>query len=629
MSTKSTGNAEHPAAGHVYFIGAGPGDPELITVKAQRLIARADVIIYAGSLVNPVLLAYARPETETHNSAGMKLDQQVAVMQAAVNQGQTVARLHTGDPSIYGATLEQMRTLDRLGIGYSIIPGVTSAFAAAAALGIEFTVPGDTQTVMFTRLAGRTPVPDSENLRALAAHRSSMAIFLSTGMTSRVVDELQAAGYTADTPVAVVFRASWPDQRIIRGTLANIATQVEHAEVTHHALIIVSPALKAETRQASAPDSHLYGTAFNETDRAPTTAIITLTRNGTATGLQLHEQLSDSVVYAPARFVDDSAADSIIPYSTSVRQTLQSAFQEHRSLVCIMATGIVMRDLAPVLRSKHTDPAVVVMDEQGQNIISLLSGHKGGANALTRQVAQLLGGHAVLTTASDVQGLPALDLLGKDEGWRLAPHSQMTAVIGALVNGEAVGVVQDCGEESWLSQTAPANLTRHPDFDALRRGKPQAAVIITHRTVPSEVTADIPHTIVYHPPVLAVGVGCNRGTPAAEIEAAIKQTLTEAGLNRHSIATLATIEDKADEVGLLEVCDQQNWPLKIFSRAEIAAIKEVPTPSPWAQKALGVPGVAEPAAMLAAHADALLVDKRKFPNVTVAVAEIRSQKGNL
>jgi len=568
-----------------------------------------------------VLLAYARPETETHNSAGMKLEQQIEVMRAAVERGQTVARLHTGDPSIYGATLEQMRALDRLGIGYSIIPGVTSAFAAAAALGLEFTVPGDTQTVMFTRLAGRTPVPDTENLRSLAAHRSSMAIFLSAGMTGRVVEELQAAGYAADTPVAVVFRASWPDQRILRGTLADIAAQVDAAEVTHHALIIVSPALKTETRQESAPDSHLYGTAFNETDRAPTTAIITLTRNGTATGLRLHEHLPNSVVYAPARFVDDSAPDSIIPCTTSVRQTLQSAFQEHQALVCIMASGIVMRDLAPVLRSKHTDPAVIVMDEQGQNVISLLSGHKGGANALARQVARLLDSHAVLTTASDVQGLPALDLLGQDEGWRLAPHSRMTAVIGALVNGEAVGVLQEGGDESWLTDPPP-NLTRYPDLDSLRESGPQAAVIITPRTVAPD---SHPNAIVYHPPALVVGVGCNRGTPATEIESAIEQTLSEAGLSRHSIAAIATIEDKADEVGLLAACERQQWPLRIFSRTEIAAIEHVPTPSAWAKKALGVPGVAEPAAMLAAKSDTLLVEKRKFPNVTVAVAVVSSQ----
>ncbi|MEW5960526.1 MAG: cobalt-precorrin-4/precorrin-4 C(11)-methyltransferase, partial [Chloroflexota bacterium] len=182
-----TGKTDQTPSGMVYFIGAGPGDPELLTLKAQRLIARADVIIYAGSLVNPAVLDHARPDAERHNSAGMNLAEQVAVMAAAVRQGQLVARLHTGDPAIYGATLEQMRELDRRRIPYAVVPGVSSAFAAAAVLGIEFTVPGDTQTVIFTRLSGRTPVPETEALPDLAAHRTSLVIFLSAGMIGQVV----------------------------------------------------------------------------------------------------------------------------------------------------------------------------------------------------------------------------------------------------------------------------------------------------------------------------------------------------------------------------------------------------------------------------------------------------------
>ncbi len=634
------------ATGHVYFIGAGPGDPELITLKAQKLIAAADVIIYAGSLVNPAILAHARPEAVSHNSAGMTLSEQIEVMQVAVSKGHRVARLHTGDPSIYGAILEQMRELDKLGIPYTVIPGVSSAFAAAAALGIEFTVPGDTQTVILTRLAGRTPVPDTELLRDLATHRTSMAIFLSAGMIGGVVEELYAAGYSPATPVAVVFRASWPDQLVIRGTLADIAARVEQAEVTHHALIIVSPALKPEARSDSAPDSHLYGAAFAAAERAPTTAIISLTRAGTHTGLRLHQLLPNATFYAPARFLDQSASQptplrsqptnqltnqptihpsTIIPYTTSVRQTLQSAFQEHAALVCIMATGIVVRDLVPLLRSKHSDPAVVVVDEQGRHAISLLSGHKGGANALARQVAQLLGGTPVLTTASDGQGLPAIDLLGRAEGWVISRGDQLTAVSAALVNGEPVGVFQEAGDESWWPDPPLPNLTRYPSLAALQQAAPAAALLISHRLVPPEVLAAVPRAVIYHPPCLVVGVGCNRGAPAEDIQQAVDQTLAEAGLDARSIHLLATIEDKAGEIGLLAACQTRGWRLKVFTRREIAAITDVPTPSEWAQRVLGVPGVAEPAAMLAAQSDSLLVKKRKFPNVTVAVAKTDSK----
>jgi precorrin-4 C11-methyltransferase len=612
--------------GKVYFIGAGPGDPELITLKAQKLIAEAEVIIYAGSLVNPAILAHARPEAARHNSAGMKLAEQIEVMQTAVAKGQTVARLHTGDPAIYGATLEQMRELDKRGIPYAVVPGVTSAFAAAAALGIEFTVPGDTQTVMFTRLAGRTPVPETEALRELAVHHTSMAIFLSAGMVARVVEELYEAGYSPVTPVAVVFRASWPDQLILRGTLADIVEQVERAEITHHALIIVSPALKPAARSETAPDSHLYGTAMDSTDRRSTIAIITLTRQGTHTGQRLHQLLPDSVLYAPARFINQptNQHSNIIPYTTSVRQSIQSAFQEHSALIGIMASGIVVRDLAPLLRSKQTDPAVVVLDERGQHAISLLSGHKGGANELANRVARLLEGTAVLTTASDVQGLPAIDLLGQKEGWVVSRRKQLTGVSGTLVNGESLGVFQDAGAEDWWPEPAPKNFTRYLSLETLKEAAPAAAVIITHRLVSQDLFEAVPRSVVYHPSCLVVGVGCNRGTPAEEIQAAIDQTLTEAGLDERSIARLATIEDKADEIGLLAVCKRRGWPLKVFTRQEIAAITDVPTPSEWAQRVLGVSGVAEPAAMLAARNDTLLVEKQKFPNVTVAIARILS-----
>jgi cobalt-precorrin 5A hydrolase len=262
------------------------------------------------------------------------------------------------------------------------------------------------------------------------------------------------------------------------------------------------------------------------------------------------------------------------------------------------------------------------MDERGQFAISLLSGHKGGANALVTQVAELLGGTPVLTTASDVQGLPAVDLLGRDQGWVISRREQLTAVSAALVNGEVVGVVQESGDESWWPDPPPPHLTRYRSAAALQEVAPAAALVITHRQVPSDVLETIPHTVVYHPPCLVIGVGCNRGTPPAEILEAIDQTLAAAGLAVDSIHQIATIEDKADEGGLLAACEQRGWRLKVFTRQEIAAVANVPTPSEWAQRVLGVPGVAEPAAMLAAESDTLLVEKRKFPNVTVAIAQL-------
>ncbi|MEJ5200288.1 MAG: precorrin-4 C(11)-methyltransferase, partial [Anaerolineae bacterium] len=420
IATSTPTFAEPPTGGCVYFIGAGPGDPELLTLKAQRLIAAADVILYAGSLVNPAVLCHARPDAEVHNTAAMPLAEQVALMARAAGQGRLVARLHTGDPTIFGAIAEQMAALDAAGTRYAIVPGVSSAFAAAAALGIEYTLPQETQTLILTRLGGKTPVPEAEALSGLAAHRSSLAIFLSTGMIAEVVNALRAAGYGADTPVAVVYRASWPAERIVRGTLADIAERVAEAEITHQGLIVVSPALR-RNEAAGRPTSHLYGAAQAAVERASTTAIISLTRNGTATGRRLLAALPGAVFYAPRRFLDedDAKREGIHPYAVAVRQVLQDAFQAHSALICIMASGIVVRELAPLLRSKHSDPAVVVVDELGRHAISLLSGHLGGANALAHRVAQALGGTAVITTASDGQGALALDLLGAEWGWRI------------------------------------------------------------------------------------------------------------------------------------------------------------------------------------------------------------------
>lgn len=228
----------------VYFIGAGPGDPELITVKGARLLAEADVVIYAGSLVNPAVLRYAAETAERYDSAGLTLEEIMGVMERSVRAGKTVARLHSGDPSLYGAIGEQMDRLAERGIPYEVVPGVSSCLAAAATLGREFTVPGGTQTLILTRIAGRTPVPPAERLGLLAAHRASMAVFLSVHLIEEVASEL-AEGYPPLTPVAVVEKASWPTERVVLGTVADIAAKVKEAGIERTALVLVGDFLAA------------------------------------------------------------------------------------------------------------------------------------------------------------------------------------------------------------------------------------------------------------------------------------------------------------------------------------------------------------------------------------------------
>ncbi|WHH60585.1 precorrin-4 C(11)-methyltransferase [Petroclostridium sp. X23] len=222
----------------VCFIGAGPGDPELITVKGQKLIKEADVIIYAGSLVNPEVIKDAKKDALIYNSADMTLEEVLHIMKDAEQNKKKVARVHTGDPSIYGAIREQMDALDTIGISYEVVPGVSSFVAAAAALKKEFTLPGVAQTVILTRLEGRTAVPEGERLGSLARHGASMCIFLSVGMMDKVVEEL-LEGYEENTPVAVIYRASWPDEKVVSGTLKDISEKVKKAGITKTAQIVV------------------------------------------------------------------------------------------------------------------------------------------------------------------------------------------------------------------------------------------------------------------------------------------------------------------------------------------------------------------------------------------------------
>lgn len=242
----------------VHFVGAGSGAPDLITVRGQRLLAEADVIIYAGSLVNPALLEYKKDSCRVYDSAKMTLEQVTEVMCQAEKEGLTTVRLHTGDPCIYGATREQMDILEREGIRYDSTPGVSAFCGAASALDMEYTLPGISQSVIITRMAGRTPMPEKESIESFAAHGATMVIFLSTGMLEKLSGRLIAGGYAPDTPAAIVYKATWPDEEkyICRvDTLAQ--TAAEHG-ITKTALIIVGGAVA----QSGYERSKLYDPGF-------------------------------------------------------------------------------------------------------------------------------------------------------------------------------------------------------------------------------------------------------------------------------------------------------------------------------------------------------------------------------
>lgn len=249
----------------VHIVGAGCGAPDLITLRGKKLLEEADVVVYAGSLVNPALLDYAKKDCLIYDSAKMTLEETNAVIEAAEKEGKTTVRLHTGDPSLYGAIGEQMREWDRLGIAYDITPGVSAFSGAAAALKTEYTLPDVSQTVIITRVSGKTEVPEAERLRTLASHGSTLVLYLSTGLLAKVTEELLAGGYAPDAPAAIIYKASWPEEKVCLCTVATLEQTARKNGIAKTALITVGGFLKSDFTR-----SHLYDPAFSTEFREAT-----------------------------------------------------------------------------------------------------------------------------------------------------------------------------------------------------------------------------------------------------------------------------------------------------------------------------------------------------------------------
>ena len=250
----------------VYFVGAGTGAADLITVRGKRLLERADVVIYAGSLVNPELLAYTKKECEVHNSAKLTLEEVIQIIKSAEAHGKMTVRPHTGDPSVYGAVREQMDELDGLGISYESCPGVSACFGAAASLNLEYTLPGISQTLIITRMEGRTKVPEKESIESLSAHGASMAVYLSAGMLEELVKRLLAGGYEKTTPAALVYKASWPEEEAYLCTVENLAAVAKEHGITKTALVLVGDAVAHRHYQKSRLYAADFSTAFRKSD---------------------------------------------------------------------------------------------------------------------------------------------------------------------------------------------------------------------------------------------------------------------------------------------------------------------------------------------------------------------------
>ncbi|CAM3790662.1 cobalt-precorrin 5A hydrolase [Mesobacillus zeae] len=354
-------------------------------------------------------------------------------------------------------------------------------------------------------------------------------------------------------------------------------------------------------------------------------AIVAITKHGTLLARKLHVLFENADLYYMGKFEKgDEAEKSITLFNGSVRLLLPSLFGAYKGIILIISLGAVVRMIAPILRDKKTDPGIVVLDDKGEHVISVLSGHLGGANELTAEVAALLGARPVITTASDVQKTIPVDLFGKRFGWVWESAEKLTPVSASVVNEEKVVVIQESGERNWWQhdRPLPANIVIYKSIPEALAEKPDAALVVTHRLLREDEQRILDNGVLYRPKVIVLGIGCNRGTSASEILSVIKETLVELQLSFKSVKAVATIDLKKDEEGLLEAVQEQGWEFRCYTPEELNSV-DIKDPSETVYKYTGAYGVSEPAALLCSKESDLELVKKKSGNVTISVAVMK------
>jgi cobalt-precorrin 5A hydrolase len=353
-------------------------------------------------------------------------------------------------------------------------------------------------------------------------------------------------------------------------------------------------------------------------------AVVAITKHGTAIARRLGRLLPDVDVYYPEKFtVGDEADAGFHAFSGSVVAYVPDLFAAYSGLIGVFSLGAMVRLVAPLLKDKRTDPAILVIDDRAEHVISVLSGHLGGANELTHKVAAVLGARPVITTASDVGQTLAVDLLGRAFGWEIENYAQVTPVSASIVNEERVLIVQEAGELDWWTydKPLPDSIQLCDSTEQARRTPHDATLIISPRILDDSEAELLKNGILYRPKVVVVGVGCNRGTSAAEIEQVIEQALATAKLSVLCMRNLATIDVKQDEAGLLAVSKAKKWPLVTYTADELNTVK-IAHPSATVFQYVGAYGVSEPAARLSSGADGWALEKVKSGNVTVSICVV-------
>lgn len=354
-------------------------------------------------------------------------------------------------------------------------------------------------------------------------------------------------------------------------------------------------------------------------------AVVAITKHGVEMARSLVHHLPGSDLFYMHKFAQGDEADRGYQlFEGSVKLILPDLFKAYRGIILFISLGAVVRMIAPILEDKKTDPAVLVIDDRGEHVISVLSGHLGGANELTREIARVIGARPVITTASDVRQTIPVDLFGREFGWQIESFERATPVSAAVVNEERVIVLQQAGEPNWWTydKPLPQHIRVFHQSDEAMKADFDAALVVTDRLLSAEEEAILlKNGVLYRPKSIVLGIGCNRGTSAEEIEETIAAALNDCQLSLKSVRNVATIDLKKDEQGLLAVCEKYHWKLETFSPEELNQIK-LKNPSETVYQYTGAFGVSEPAALLSSGASDWLMEKRKSGNVTVSIARV-------
>ncbi|MCQ6279452.1 cobalt-precorrin 5A hydrolase [Bacillus sp. EB600] len=353
-------------------------------------------------------------------------------------------------------------------------------------------------------------------------------------------------------------------------------------------------------------------------------AVVAITKHGVELARKLGHFFQNADVYYMSKFEKgDEGEKDIQLFTGSVRLLLPALFEAYKGIIIIISLGAVVRMIAPLLKDKKTDPGVVVVDDKGEHVISVLSGHIGGANELTKEVAAVLKARPVITTASDVQETITVDIFGKRFGWVWDSAEKLTPVSAAVVNEEKIAVIQESGEKEWwhYGRPLPENIKVYPSIAEALSEKSTASLVITHRNLAEQEKIILHNGVLYRPKVIVLGMGCNRGTSSEEIETVINETLEELHFSSKSVKALCTIDLKKDEAGLIEVVNKHDWEFVCYTPEELNSVA-IEAPSETVFKYTGAYGVSEPAALLYSGAEKMELVKKKSGNVTISVAVI-------